>query len=565
MLPTGELMKQHFTSPKSQQSHFEALYHTFLQRYRKEEFEKDKERLLLLQGAAAEALPQSMCALIASAESFFSSDYPSKAQCEAVLSVRLGGISTRTIRNWRKDGRIYSESSSNAFNRFFDHYIPVDAPLDRRRLAWFWVAYSLMLNESEIDDFLAHCMEGQRSYVLDLFELAIRACISFNSLVGQEVWDFFDAVSFGRELEEASRGQQSVGIKPLNTFNLNAFSQNILKILRGSPLGDITGVADNLSLLYEDTQKYLEELAGQFVDESRVVLKTISITRKLEDVYSARFQPAKEPRSTDAPLTKPPLGAFALKTFVNHESLCEASVSESLQEEIKEYKAVVEKWVSENSCYFQAAHLSRLLTMLRLLIECVFEVSRSAPHKDFFEQWYYWCSLARGQAQGQGTSVNGSSEESFAHGKERSFPADPAHMADILLREDGVRFAGYSRERCLLYFSRLFEATHPISRRDYIEYYLFIRLHRARPEELNALLRGQRFSELNKQRDYLLLLFFSKATTHEYIYKSPEVFATKLAHFSEVICPAIEKSTQEAKASVWPIHEKLFLWNYPTY
>ena len=473
------------------------------------------------------------------AQGFFQTDRPTNAQKEALLSVRLGGVSTRTIRNWKTSGRIYSERSSRSFNYLFDSYLPERARVDRRKLAWLWVAHRMKLSESETDDFLVYCMDGQSSYVLDTVELAVRACLTFNVTATESTWDFFDAVLFGLALEqqiadklilttELAPPYDAGNLPPdeaYSNLSLPEFSQSIMSILNNSKTADCRDLSDQLGVVFEEGLKHADYLRKRLADEYPSIITQPAITTYLNSCYSQRFGTSKQ------------------------------AVQRLQSSDVDMLKDNLRQWVLENSSYFQAAYFSRLLALLKHLISLMTDMATQPGQTNFFKQWFYLCSLA---VSGSPHMNNNRLSSSTNGGVKRanSFPVNTAQMADILWHAEGADFGGYAKEHCLLYLERIFDVERHLSRRTLIEYYLLVRLHHTKKSELETLLHNLRFKGLDATDDELLVNFLNSVEVSSGTYNEAIDFAVDLAD-----CTALP----HAKEHGWPIREKLFYWDYKGY
>jgi hypothetical protein len=421
----------------------------------------------------------------------------------------LGGITPRTIRNWKTGNQIYSERSSQIFNALFKRNIRSNSIVDNRSLAWLWVAYGLKLTEPETDDFLVYCMGDQRGYILNPVELAVRTCLAFNNQPRQVVWQFFDAVNFGLQLQQEIDEQIKLPeSKP--SFNLSAYTHSIMASLAASKTGDCTQLANRLSAIYENGLKHLTCLCTQLREESRLFLSAPVLTRYVESIYRQQL------RQTE--LTLPAVTGSP---------------------DIVEMKDILSKWIREKAGYFTAAHLSKTLALLHLLIELITDMSGMQSNVGFFEQWYFWCSLVISQTLGVSTDL---------------FPSDPAGMADVLWRDEGLEYSGYAKQHCLTYFSRLFDEKRHLRRNVMIEFYLLTRLNHSHRSELDRILLEQRYLPLDSKSDRLLIGLFAYLDKNINLRASPETFTRLLATFGAM-------SDNEDKN--WPIREKLFFWDYP--
>jgi hypothetical protein len=456
---------------------------------------------------------------------------------EALFSIRIGGISTRTIRNWKKDGAIYSAGSSKALNDLFDRLLPPDAPISRKRLAWLWLAERLKLDDAETGDFLKTCMNEQSIYALDLYETVLRIVISVNSHRAAEHWGFIDAISFCLSLQKE--------IVPA-AFPWQSSRDKILEALRQPPDGDALALADNLSLIYEEIAGYLRRLdgggaagngaggGGSSSSGSRVMTGSGAVTG------SANANARTPHFSQDVVFTRTVEDAYLGSFRSTFTSEGDGGTAGSLPE-LQDIKTQITQWARDNRFYLQTAYLSGLLTVVRLLIEFAVSVAKTNDEHGLFELFYFNASRA----------VTAFPEGE--HPAKAAFPENVAEMASILLYEEGVAFGRFAREKCLTYFERMLEVPSRLSRRRLIEFYLLTQMQNSRRQSLDLLLARHHFRELG-EGDEALLHFFETCT--EDPPKTAARFAEALAVFRQQgLCPPGGKTN-------WPVQEKLFRWKH---
>jgi hypothetical protein len=430
---------------------------------------------------------------------------------EALFSIRTGGISTRTIRNWKKNGNIYSAGSSKTLNSLFDQLLPTGALIDRKRLAWLWLAERLKLNDAETNSFLKNCMGEQHIYALNLQETVLRTVISINSRQKMPFWNFFEAVSFCLELQ---------GEITADAFAWRTSRDRVLEALRGTPDGCTRVLADELSLIYEDIVGHLAELDAHTEDPALRPSQRAVVTERIERSYRGDFE--------------------SILTYVD------GSESNGIQHTPQSLKIQITQWAQDNSLYLKTAYLSGLLTVVGLLIDFAVRAARTDEEQNLFKLFYFYASRA----------VTGSPKERVE--AQSSFPADIDKMASVLVYEEGVAFERFAREKCLTYFERLLDVPSRLSRRRLIEFYLLTQLQHAQQQKLDFILTRHRFRGLEEGDGDELLLRFFKACAE----KPPQSalqFAEALAAFRTRSC----RLPQERQSAVdWPVHEKLFRWKY---
>jgi hypothetical protein len=426
---------------------------------------------------------------------------------EALFSIRLGGISTRTIRNWKKDGKVYSAGSSKTLNKLFDRILPAGVLIDRKRLAWLWLAERLKLDDTEANGFLKNCMGEQNIYALDLYEIILRTVISVNNQRSVPLWGFFDAIGFGLELQEEIAA---------GAFLWRAGRDRVLEVLRLSPDGNARTLADDLSLIHEGIIGYMEGLDDR--DTASRSSRETAITQMAEESYQGSLRPALIYGTDGQPDDEKRL--------------------------LQDIKAQITQWAHDNRPYLQAAYLSGLLTVTGLLIDFAIETTKANGEQDIFRLFYFNSSRAVTTCR-EGRP-----------GAEGSFPENITKMTSVLAYEEGVAFGRFAREKSLAYFERLLDAPSRISRRRLIEFYLLTRLHHSRQQELDFILARHHFCELG-EGDEMLLRFFR--TCDENPPEDSTRFAEALARFKAQNC---RPSREKHPALDWPIQEKLFRWKY---
>jgi hypothetical protein len=471
----------------------------------------------MLVGAITRAEPtpaQNGCTpkLFREALNCFLADTVRSGHREALFSIRMGGISTRTIRNWKKDGNIYSARSSKTFNGLFDRLLPSGVPIDRKRLAWLWLAERLKLNDAETNRFLKNCMGEQSTYALDLYEVVLRAAINANSRTTIPLWKFFDAVNFCLMLQEEV-------ISGASEWRIGR--NRVLEALRRSSDGDARDLADKLSLIYEDVVGYLGALSNE--SASLRPLQEVVVTQMIEERYLMSFE----------------------STFT-HENI---GKPDNTERALQDLKAQIAQWTRDSKPYLQAAYLSGLLTVVKLLIDFAVSNAKTDGKQDIFKLFYFNSSRAV-------TPIAPLEKEVEEEG---AFPENIAEMTSILTYEEGEAFERFAREKCLIYFERMLDAPTRISRRHLIEFYLLTRLQHAKQQELDFILARHRFRELG-EGDEMLLHFFDTCAKNPP--KTSEHFAQALATFKGRLCRPRRLPHGEQPALDWPVQEKLFRWKY---
>jgi hypothetical protein len=408
---------------------FSDFYDRFFARYRLAELEADAAAL------GDEAAPDSVAAARAAFDAA-----PTAGAREAAFAIRAGGVTTRTVRNWRHGGAIYSKRSSVALNRLFDRHLPAGLRLDRQRLAWLWMASRLKLDEAEADEFLHDVAGEHRSYALDLTEVVLRLAVRPDP-AGGPGWDFFDAVTFSHDLlvevmEAPDSGDADRPLDDLRRRILDALAEG------RRPAGDL---ADQLCLIYEDA---LDELRRRTAGDDPEPAAPRPATRLLEDSWR-REAPAW------------PSGAA-------------------------EARAAVRDWALRQRSLFQAAYLSWCLTVLRLLVDHATDSAKAtAPAAGPPLTTRFYHLAARAATPGA------------------VFPCDLADMADTLWYEEGVDLDDRAREVCLVYLGRLLDVPSRVSRGRLAEFYLLARSHHGSLPELNLYLQRHGFAALTPHDGWL--------------------------------------------------------------
>jgi hypothetical protein len=472
------------------------------------------EMLVGIIAKADSTRPQNGCSpqLFCEALNCFLADKVRNSHREALFSIRMGGISTRTIRNWKKDGNIYSASSSKTFNGLFDRLLPSGVPIDRKRLAWLWLAERLKLTDAETNRFLKNCMGEQSTYALDLYEVVLRAAINANSRATTPLWKFFDAVNFCLILQEEV-------ISGASEWRIGR--NRVLEALRRSSDGDARDLADKLSLIYEDVVGYLGALSDKSADP-RPLQETV-VTQMIEERYLISF-----------------------KTAFTHESSWKP---DNAEQTLQDLKAQITQWTRDSKPYLQAAYLSGLLTVVKLLIDFAVNNAKADGKQDIFKLFYFTSS----RAVTPPASLEKGVEE------KDSFPEGIAEMTSILTYEEGEALERFAREKCLIYFERMLDLPTRISRRHLIEFYLLTRMQHSKQQELDFILARHRFRELG-EGDEMLLHFFDACARNPP--KTSEHFAKALATFKGRLYRSHHLPHGEQPALDWPVQEKLFRWKY---
>lgn len=464
----------------------------------------NQEKCQILLKATARVLDTSASDVLCKALNCFFADKTCETHREALFSIRANGVTTRTVRNWKMGGAVYSERSSKTLNGIFDEHLPAHARINRKRLAWLWLAFKLKLNDEETDRFLGRQMNEQRIYVLDLHEVVLRAAIGINSQVEVPLWDFFDAVDFCFELQKESSNKGTV-------FDLNR--NKVLEVLCKSSDGNAQEIAQELSQVYENI---LES-----ANATSTLLGESAATQILETEFLAHFAFGED-------LT---LGARLQSQSGKNSALRSPS----------DFKEWVRQWVHANEPFFQSAYLSQLLVILSLLIDFAVEISKSSNEQNLFKVFYFNFSK----------SVTLTDEDPCI-----SFPSDIPEMESTLQYEKGVTLEKFAREKCLIYFERLFNIPLRLSRRRLIEFYLMTRLNHLSQTELDFILTRHRFLGLGED-DFAVIECFKRCKTS--LIQTMDGFVDCLID-SKNSLNCLPRLRREAATSNWPITEKLFSW-----
>ncbi|MDR0875513.1 MAG: hypothetical protein LBN12_04820 [Clostridiales Family XIII bacterium] len=312
----------------SERREFTYFVSRFFERFSPEELDQDI-------AAAADVTPET----IEEAKRCFAGGKNLRKYQEAALSVRLGGISTRTIRNWKNGENVYSERSSKILNHYFDRHLPKGIRADRRKLAWLWLAFRLKMDDVETDLFLSDCMGGRRIYALDLYEIVLRTAIRLNSRLKRQVWDFFDALCFADELHAEVT---------LDAALTETYRVRVLEVIDASD-GAVRAVCTALSLIYEEALK--ESNAAD------VSPREVNATQLIEDSWTDDFS---EPAPPD--------------------------LSENT---VPEVKARLTAWAGGHRLLFRRAYLSWFLTVLGCLITYSASSAKHGFTGNLFKDWYF--------------------------------------------------------------------------------------------------------------------------------------------------------------------------------
>jgi len=309
---------------------FSDFIELFLERYTVEEFQEDLKNL---SGEIDEELR-------ITAESYFADEKKSNAAEEAVLSVRFDGITTRTIRNWKSGGKIYSEHSSKALNAYFNEKVPSGARISRRKLAWLWLAFKLKLNDQETDTFFKDCIGERRIYGLDLQEVILRTFLHLEGSALIKKWEFFDAVCFAIGVYEEVVQDSVI---------TDSYTEKVLAALCSSN-PDPKSLASALSLVYEEALNKLIEMLPELPPEALV-------TKMIEECW-------------------------------NQDKSCFLPIERS-DNSVEELKTSIRNWAISNRSYFCTAYLSWFLMILNLLISNATAATKETKTNDYFIDWYF--------------------------------------------------------------------------------------------------------------------------------------------------------------------------------